>query len=51
VALRRVGNTGEEVWELPFGARLARNLTTVVSGNDAITLGAVTEEGALLVWE
>ena len=51
LALRRVGNTVEEVWELPLGARLATNLTTVESPNGAITLGAVTEDGALLIWQ
>jgi hypothetical protein len=50
IALRRVGNTVEEVWELPLGARLATNLTTVESANGVITLGAVTEDGALLIW-
>jgi hypothetical protein len=51
VALRRVGNAVEEVWELPLGARLATNLTTVESPNGVITLGAVTEDGALLIWQ
>ena len=51
IALRRTGDTVEEVWELPLGARLATNLMTVESDNGAITLGAVTEDGALLLWQ
>ena len=51
LALRRVGNTVEEVWELPLGARLATNLTTVESQNGVITLGTVTEYAALLIWQ
>jgi hypothetical protein len=51
VALRRVGNTVEEVWELPLGSRLATNLTTLESANGTIILGAVTEDGALLIWQ
>jgi hypothetical protein len=51
VALRRVGNTVEEVWELPLGARLATNLTTVESPDGVITLGAITEDGAFLIWQ
>lgn len=51
IALRRVGDTVEEVWELPLGSRLATNLTTIVSRDGAITLGVVTEDGALLVWQ
>ena len=51
VALRRVGNTVEEVWELPLGSRLATNLTTLESANGTIILSAVTEDGALLIWQ
>jgi hypothetical protein len=51
IGLRRVGDTVEEVWELPLGARLATNLTTVESQNGVITLGTVTEYGALLIWQ
>ena len=51
VALRRVGDIVEEVWELPLGSRLATNLTTVESPNGVITIGAVTENGALLIWQ
>ena len=51
VALRRVGDTVEKVWELPLGSRLATNITTVESANGAITVGAVTEDGTLLIWQ
>jgi hypothetical protein len=51
IGLRRVGDTVEEVWELPLGARLATNLTTVESQNGVITLGTVTEYAALLIWQ
>ena len=54
VALRRSGESAEEVWELWLGSPLATNLAGVVlpDGSDGrIILGAVTRDGELLIWQ
>ncbi len=54
VALRRSGESVEEVWELWLGSPLATNLAGVAlpDGSDGrIILGAVTRDGELLIWQ
>lgn len=51
IALRRIGNSVEEVWDLQLGSRLATNVTVKEERNGTFTFGAVTEDGMLLVWE
>ncbi|MCI0803366.1 MAG: hypothetical protein J4N96_02850, partial [Chloroflexi bacterium] len=54
VALRRSGESVEEMWELWLGSPLATNLAGVVlpDGSDGrIILGAVTRDGELLIWQ
>ncbi len=51
IALRRIGDTVEEVWELELGARLSTNLAVVETDDGRLSLGAGTEDGILHVWQ
>ncbi|MEE8047125.1 MAG: hypothetical protein V3T49_09800, partial [Dehalococcoidia bacterium] len=51
IALRRIGDSVEEVWELPLGSRLSSNLTVTESADGHLTLGAATEDGILHIWQ
>ncbi len=51
IALRRIGNSVEEVWDLQPGSRLATNIAVKEERNGTFTFGAVTEDGMLLFWE
>lgn len=51
VALRRVGDAVEEVWELDLGSRLSTNLAVVETDEGGLILGAGTEDGALHIWQ
>ncbi len=50
IALRRIGDTVEEVWELELGSRLATNLVAAESIDGVLILAAVTEDNELLIW-
>ena len=51
IALRRVGDSVEEVWELELGSRLASNLAVLLADDESLILGAATEDGRLLIWQ
>jgi len=51
IALRRVGDQIEEIWEIDLGARLSSNLTVLRTNNNGLVLGAATEDGALHIWQ
>lgn len=51
IALRRVDDQIEEVWEIDLGARLSTNLTVLMTANNSLILGAATEDGALHIWQ
>jgi hypothetical protein len=51
IALRRVGDSVEEVWEIELGARLSSNLSVLETNDGNIILGAATENGILHIWQ
>ncbi|NQW19527.1 MAG: hypothetical protein HQ477_02205 [Chloroflexi bacterium] len=51
IALRRMGDSVEEVWKLDLGSRLATNLAVVELENGRLVLGAATEDGLLHIWK
>ena len=51
IALRREGETIEEVWELELGSRLTSNLSVFTTDDGSLTLGAATEDGVLHIWQ
>jgi len=54
VALRRTGDSVAEAWQLPLDSQLATNLAAVELPDDSdsrISLGAVTADGVLFVWQ
>jgi hypothetical protein len=51
IALRRVGDSVEEVWKLELGSRLSSNLSVLETEDDKLILGAATEDGVLHIWQ
>jgi hypothetical protein len=51
IALRRVGDSIEEVWRLEMGSRLSSNLTVAETSDGGLVIGAGTEDGILHIWE
>jgi hypothetical protein len=51
VALRRIGDSVEEVWKLELGSRLGTNLSVVETEDGGLVLGASTENGILHIWQ
>jgi hypothetical protein len=51
IALRRVGDSVEEVWTLELGSRLATNLAVVETEDGGLVLGAASEDGVLHIWQ
>jgi len=51
IALRRVGDSVEEVWQVELGARLSSNLTVTQTTDSGLILGAAIEGAKLNIWQ
>ncbi|MBT3995827.1 MAG: hypothetical protein HOF01_08515 [Chloroflexi bacterium] len=51
IALRRIGDSVEEVWELELDSRISTNLAVVETNDGGLALGVGTEDGILHIWQ